>query len=76
MSLLIKPFKCDSCDKCFTEKFNLTKHKRIKHLQPKYITKEQELVNLLQEVKNIENNLVLKKARIAELEIALFENTH
>ena len=72
MSLLIKPFKCDSCDKCFTEKFNLTKHKK-KHSKPQSISKEQELVNLLQDVKNIENDLILKKARITELEILLFE---
>ena len=69
----IKTYKCDCCDYISNQSNNLSRHKVRRHAK---ITKEQELVNLLQEVKNIENNLVLKKARIAELEIALFENTH
>lgn len=70
----IKTYKCDCCAYVSNRNQNLLRHKNSIHAAN--ITKEQELVNLLQEVKNIENNLVLKKARIAELEIALFENTH
>ena len=70
----IKTYKCDCCAYVSNRNQNLLRHKNSIHAAK--ITKEQELVNLLQEVKNIENNLVLKKARIAELEIALFENTH
>ena len=66
-----KIYKCDKCDYFSNQSNNLSRHKVRRHAK---ITKEQELVNLLQDVKNMENDLILKKARITELEIYLFEN--
>ena len=66
-----KIYKCDKCDYFSNQSNNLSRHKVRRHAK---ITKEQELVNLLQDVKNMENDLILKKARITELEIFLFEN--
>ena len=68
--LSIKTYKCDKCDYFSSRNQNLLRHKNTVHAK---ITKEQELVNLLQDVKNMENDLILKKARITELEILLFE---
>ncbi len=71
--LSIKPFKCDCCDKCFTEKFNLTKHKK-KHSKPNSISKEEEVLSLLQQLNKKEKEVEFIKNRIALLNVDIFEN--